>query len=435
VLDRCAIFDGATGLFYNATQFNKRYEQYFFKHNNNDKLKPVKRAWTAFTQCEFYSVPKVYGTYFRPELESLKAYERYNGRYYFNTYIDIPIPFRSGDPSLFLEFIRRLYPNPRGRKILLTYMASILQCPGKKARWAPILQGVRGNGKTIIVDILRHALDKRYFCSRNISDIKNKFGSLVQNKLFVAINGERISKRAQFLEYLKYFITSRRTVFQKYEVNRVNVDNRANFLIIVNHKSVMRELENYGCFTMLPAAQQKVKDLRVAGLTLDFFHIFLEWLYRKEGFEIINNYLLEYDLEASEFNFDICVTAPTASITHRTIKPSKYCIKNIIQKAVAYKLEGFRGDWIVSHRLKNYVKQEISDVDELKKNTHHRQLNTALRELGYIFHPGLKDGRTSFALDGIKPRLYIKKDSPLCDLRSIKIRDKYLEDQEISTDE
>jgi hypothetical protein len=183
------------GQYFGPRAFNAAYGGPRFKWSDDETDKrSTKKAWDAFTECELYTHPKVRGTYFRPELKSLEILEQ-EGSKYLNTYKSFPIPRHSGDPALFLELVRRMYPDPREQEILLTYMASMLQCPGKKARWALILQGVRGNGKTTLMDILSQALPDEYVHAQNVVDLGNKFNIWMRDQLLITVEEVKVPGR------------------------------------------------------------------------------------------------------------------------------------------------------------------------------------------------------------------------------------------------
>jgi hypothetical protein len=67
-----------------------------------------------------------------------------------------------GDVSLFLAHMKKILPIPRDRSILLAYMAAVVQHQGVKFQWAPLIQGVEGNGKTLFSRCVAEAVGVRY---------------------------------------------------------------------------------------------------------------------------------------------------------------------------------------------------------------------------------------------------------------------------------
>lgn len=426
------------GSYMSAETFNATYGGPRFKWRDGDE-KFTKKAWEAFTLCEFYKYPRVHTTYFRPELDHLKVYERH-GRRYLNTYLPIPVPRRAGDHSLFLELIVRMYPDLRDQKILLTYLASILQRPGKKAQWAVILQGAKGNGKTTLIKILNHAISDRYVHIQDALDLGNKFNIWMRDKLLIVIDELKVPRRKQtkFMTRLKPLITNDRIAVQGKGKDQTVIDNRANFFMATNHKNAIPITENNRRFCMLAAAQQDKKDLKRDGLTKPFFLKLYAWLNQnnKEGFDVINEYLMTYDLGASEFNFDICIDAPVTSVTPEVIELSRSPEENAIREAIENETIGFRNYLISSYQLNAYLKHELSNTENSSKlRTDNLYIKKILKKIGYIPHPGLPGGRMSsfVSLDGnTKPRMYVKKDSPISRLTDPKeIRKIYEKTKEI----
>jgi hypothetical protein len=69
------------------------------------------------------------------------------GQTFVNTYWPVDVPRKAGDGSPFLNHLAKVLPDERDRFILLCYMAACVQHKGVKFQWAPLLQGVEGNGK------------------------------------------------------------------------------------------------------------------------------------------------------------------------------------------------------------------------------------------------------------------------------------------------
>ncbi|MCV5403811.1 hypothetical protein OFM88_30100, partial [Escherichia coli] len=67
-----------------------------------------------------------------------------------NTYLPCPGERKKGDPAPFLNHIAKLLPVATDREILLDWMAYKAQNPAQLMRWAVVLCGVEGNGKTTV---------------------------------------------------------------------------------------------------------------------------------------------------------------------------------------------------------------------------------------------------------------------------------------------
>jgi energy-coupling factor transporter ATP-binding protein EcfA2 len=300
----------------------------------------------------------------------------------------------------------------------------MLQRPGKKAQWAVILQGAKGNGKTTLIKILNHAISDRYVHIQDALDLGNKFNIWMRDKLLIVIDELKVPRRKQtkFMTRLKPLITNDRIAVQGKGKDQTVIDNRANFFMATNHKDAIPITENNRRFCMLAAAQQDKKDLERDGLTKQFFLKLYGWLNQnnKEGFDIINEYLMTYNLKASEFNFDVCIDAPVTSVTPEIIELSRSPLENVIREAFESEKIGFKGGWASSYHLNSLFRLELSNTESMvESRTNKARLRKILKKIGYVPHPGLIDGRASFIIDSdgkTRPTLYVKEDSPFKNL-------------------
>lgn len=56
--------------------------------------------------------------------------------------------------KMVVSHLERLFPDPRERRILLSWMAHNVRHPGRKIRWAPYIYGPQGTGKTFIGELM-----------------------------------------------------------------------------------------------------------------------------------------------------------------------------------------------------------------------------------------------------------------------------------------
>ena len=79
-----------------------------------------------------------------------------------NTYWPVEVKRKVGDASRIMDHICRVLPDEHERMVLLYFMAACVQHQGKKFQWAPLVQGVEGNGKTLFSRYVANAISKKY---------------------------------------------------------------------------------------------------------------------------------------------------------------------------------------------------------------------------------------------------------------------------------
>ena len=386
-------------------QFRVDYGGYLFAMDTiNDKSS--KNAWEAFTESQAYRFPRAHGICFRPE-EAPGELIKEEGRVYLNTYVPIDTPRQKGDAEPFIKHINTLLPEHKDRAILWAYMAACVQYKGVKFQWTPLIQGVEGNGKTLVITALAHAIGNRYTHLPNASDLGgngHKFNAWIQNKLFIGIEEIQVAERTDILNALKPLITNSRIEIQGKGADQITGDNRANFLLCANPKDAVLVTADSRRYCILYTAQQTKVDKLKCGMGGRYFPDLYKWL-RSGGYAIVTDYLYEYPIP-DELNPALyCQEAPETSSTHEAIAMSRGGVEQELLEAIDEERPGFAGGWISSMAFDKLLEARRDD----KRITRNKRKELLLN-LGYIPHPALKDGRvnTPIAHEGGKPRLYIK---------------------------
>jgi hypothetical protein len=377
-------------------------------------LKPTQDAWKAYTQNQGYDFPKVHALCFRPELPASAIIEE-EGRRLVNAYVPINTPAAAGDPGLFLGVLERMLPDPGDREILLAYIAALVQYPGVKFQWAPLLQGLEGNGKSMIVEIVAHAVGNRYTHLPNPRDLSNKFNYWVCGKLFIGIEEVFVADKQELIDTLKPLITNRRIEIQGKGGNQYTGDNRANFILTSNHRDAVRKTPRDRRYCIFYTAQQVDGDLARCGMDGQYFPKIYDWLRKQGGLAVVNHYLRQYQIPDVLNPAGQCHRAPQTTSTQEAIRASRGSLEQDIMEAVGRGVAGFCGGWISSGALDRLLK------DLGMKRMAHSKRYECLEELGYIPHPALKNGRVNqYFMDcGVndRPRLFVKRDSLVSQIR------------------
>jgi hypothetical protein len=416
-----------SGELWRPDTFRAMYGGYWFSLDTiNDKL--TKSAWEAFTESQAVRFPRADATCFRPELppNSLVTEE---GRTFVNVYVPVETPRVEGDPTLFILHLHKLLPSEKDRNYLMGYLAACVQMPGVKFRWCPFVQGVPGNGKTTLWEIVERAIGRRYSHSPSANDIANKFNDWLEYKLFIYVNDIYTADRMEVMEILKPMITDRRIEVQPKGGAKYMADNRGNFVLNSNFKNGVPKTANDRRIAPFFTAQQEESDLIRDGMNDAYFQRLNNWLENENGYAVCAHYLANYKI-ADEFNPALMSRAPFTGSTAEAVASSLGGIEQEIMESVAQGLQGFQNGWISSVALDRLIENR-RDSRKLPPN----RRKDVLLNLGYIPHPHLPDGRctTPVAIDGgRKPRLYIREGHISANLTTNSaIVDAYVRSQEI----
>ena len=388
--------------------------------------KSTASAWEAFRLNQAWRCPIADVTCFRPEVApgTLIADE---GRTLLNTYVPVATARLSGDAAPFHDLLARMLPVERDRQILLSYMAALVQNPGRKFQWWPVLQGVEGNGKSAIGRVLAHAVGHRYTHLVNpeaMAKTGNQFNLWVEGNLLVVIEEIYVNNRRDFLESFKATVTNDRIALEGKGTNQLTGDNRINGVMFTNHQDGVPVTDESRRYSIFWTAQQTRDDLTATGMAGDYFPDLYDWLTGRGkhaylgpngGYAICNDYLRSYVPQA-EFNpAGLCQRAPETSSTYSARNASLGRAEQEVMEAIEEGRVGFAGGFVSSHYLDELL-------GALRLPIPRNKLRSLMSTIGYDYHPVLIDhgGRVHnpVAPDRRKPRLYIKRGHLLCNLRT-----------------
>lgn len=419
-----------------AARFDATYGGYEFVLDAEGR-KTGTSAWEAFTRNRIYQAPRCHALCFRPEQPS-GALIAEEGRTLLNTYVPIQTLRIAGDPSRFVEFVAKLLPDPRDREILLSYMASLVQNPGYKFQWWPVLQGAEGNGKTLLLRCLSHAIGNRYTHLVDVHKMAKAgnagFNGWVQGNLFLGVEEIYVAERRDFLEAFKAYVTNDRLPVEKKGVDQTTGDNRINGLLLTNHKDGVPINIDGRRYAVFFTAQQSADDVEAAGMGGRYFPDLYDWLYGRKayaalgpnyGYAIVNDFLRNYQVAEQFDPAGLCTRAPETSSTAAALVASRGRAEQEIVEAIEQGRPGFGNGWVSSKAVDDLLERIRAHVPRAKRRD-------MLLQLGYDYHPALHDGRVNVIVqpDNGKPRLYIKRGHILANLgTAAEVAKRYQADQ------
>lgn len=396
-------------------QFNAMYGGYVFQLDG-DGDKTTRKAWEAFTESQCVRFPKADTMCFRPLLPPLSIVVE-EGLNKANAYVEVNTQRVYGDPSPFLTHLGLLIPDTRDREILLSYMAACVQYKGVKFKWAPLIQGVEGNGKTFLSECVAFAVGKRYTHWPKAQDISNKFNGWLFNKILICVEDVYVpDAKSEIFEALKPMITGVDQEMHLKSADQVMGEVYANFIFNTNHKDGLRKSVNDRRLAIFYNPQQSKDDLARFGMDETYFKNLYQWA-RSGGYAIVNEYLSTYHIDDAFNPATSCQRSPHTSSTHEAISVGIGGAEQEILEAIEEGLQGFCGGWVSSVAL-NTLLSRNGRARAIPVN----KRREILQSLGYDWHPALNCGRVNnptvvLADEGKKTRLFIKNGHPLASLR------------------
>lgn len=387
--------------------FRVEFGGYMLQMDSNNE-KTTRDAFEAWTQNLSYRRPLATGTCFRPALPTGRITEE-AGQKLVNTWYPISVPRKVGDMTRFNDHMRKLFPLERDRLIVLSYMAAVVQHKGIKFQWAPLIQGVEGNGKTLLTRCVAEAVGERYTHMPPAHEIHEKFNAWLFEKIFIGVEDIYVpEQKKEIFEILKPMITSGRLAKRAMQTDQVMHEVCCNFIFNSNHQDAVRKTRNDRRIAIFYCAQQNAADLVRDGMHGDYFPKLYEWL-REEGYAIVSEFLHTFPIP-DEFNpATSCQRAPETSSTEHAIHAGMGTVEQEIIEATEQGLPGFAGGWISSLALDRLL-EKINATRRVPPN----KRRDLLAGIGYQWHPHLPHGRTLTQVmpDNGKPRLYVTANHP-----------------------
>lgn len=376
--------------------------------------KTTKKAFEAFTESQVVQFPSVHSTTFRPDLPMGDIFEE-EGQLLVNTFQPIDTRREAGDPSRFLSHLATLLPIQRDQATLLAYLAALIQYPGVKFQWAPVIQGAPGNGKTFFTRCIEFAVGSRYTHLPLANELGEKYNDWLFGNLFIGLEDIYVpDHKKEVMEILKPMITNDRLAMRAMQQGQVMGRNCANFLINTNYKAGLSKHKDDRRFAPFFCAQQSKEEIEEDGMGGDYFPDLYAWMRGEKqyaelgpdyGYAVVAHFLETYQIPDALNPATACHRAPETTSTFEAVEESMGTVEQEILEAIDEGRLGFAGGWISSIALEHLLQGS-------RKATaiSHKKRRDILASLGYTWHPALPGGRASVVIptDGGKSRLYIK---------------------------
>lgn len=419
---QCIMLPG--GHVWNKSQFDDMLGNYSYVVDRVGG-KVTKSAWEAFNMSKDIRFPKVHSSAFRPDKAPGEVW-RDGHKDFINSYWPFKREFKRGNIKPFTDHLARILPIESDRAIVLAYMAAIVQHPGVKFQWAPLIQGAPGNGKSLLSRCVAYAVGNEFsHFVTNAQEVTEKFNQWILNKIFIGIEDIYVAaERREVMETLKPMITSERLEIRGMGKDKVTRDVCANFILNSNHKDAIKKTQDDRRFAVLYCAQQSASDIVRDGMGGDYFPDLYNWL-RRGGFDAIAWELQNYPIPDELNPATQCHRAPNTSSTAEAVRESMGSLEQEIEAAVVDGRVGFRGGWISMHWLDQLIKETGSRLPRNKR----REM---LGMLGYEAHPGVEGGQAhrTVAPDGTRSRLFIRSGHPHSCLSGAAVAKQYEADQQ-----
>jgi len=176
----------------------------------------------------------------------------HEGKRFINTYRETGIaPCETLDEDgqsvidLFMGHVRFMVENEDEQRLLVDYLAWIIQHPGQKINWALLIQGAQGVGKSYFAVVMQNLLG---LMTRNVEPmaLSGRFTAWAHGALLAVIEEIRISgeNRFELIDRLKPFVSNNVVQIEEKGRDQRTVPNFQTYLLLTNHKDALPVNEN-----------------------------------------------------------------------------------------------------------------------------------------------------------------------------------------------
>jgi hypothetical protein len=346
-------------------------------------------------------VPVTYDLLYDPQ-QCNDIFIHNEGKTYVNTYVrnyPEPDPLRAESARLILdEHLTNLIAEPDYRRVVLDYMAYIVQNPGIKIRWAILLQGAEGCGKTYLAEALSAVLGAGHVNSVDSEAVKSQWNDWAYGCQLVAVEEIRIAgqNRHEIMNRLKPLITNDVICISQRFCDARNVANKSNYMLFTNHHDALALNDSSRRYFVVKSALQTKKQIAALGGDKYFDRIFGMLRDNASG---LRAYLETHEISAS---FKADGRAPETVYLTQLIQDAASDVTTSVREVVEDSIQPLvRADLLSSSTLLTMLEgQGLNRITGA-------HLGGVLREDGWV-----RLGRWTL-IDGQKHPLWIKADSTL----------------------
>lgn len=198
------------------------------------------------------------------------------------------------------EHLEHLFANDRDRKLLLSWMAYIVQTGGR-VNWAPVIQGGESDGKSFFHMLMGSALGIGNVRTIGGDALAEKFTPWAEGVQFCFVEEVRLHGKDRFaiINKLKPYVTNVMAEIRRMGVDRYDVLNTVNYMLTTNFKDgVPASRNDTRYFPLFSRWQLKEEIDRFNAENPDYYTLLHEVL---EDPGAIRRFFLDYELHA-EFN-------------------------------------------------------------------------------------------------------------------------------------
>lgn len=335
-----------------------------------------------------------------------KMFFKEEGINFLNTYQTVKIKPKPGDVSPMLEHIAFVLESQYEQNIILDFIAYIVQNPGKKIRWMPIIKGGKGIGKTMIAeDIIWPVLGRKNVGATDAKSVYDdpKDQSWKINSQLVVFNEMDCKRdRVKFTDDMKTFITDKYISARQMYKGSDTFKNRTNALGFTNAENALVITEDERRFCMMESLARPQEASYYDGLG--------RWLSDERNQASMLHHFKTRDL--SEFTPN---RVPETEYTKAIKEESKSWLSELLEISLIEEVWPFGIDVMTFKNIENFISLRTPDTADRWETKRDRVLVT-LKECGFDKYRKPGRARRTVQIDGHEESIWMR---PCADVKAI----------------
>lgn len=159
--------------------------------------------------------------------------------------------------------IAHLLEDEREQRIVIDYLAHNVQRPGEKLNWAIVLQGVQGDGKSLLAEMMQHVMGFGNVRVMNVQTLESQFTGWATGQCMTFIEELKLDnfRKYEVLNNLKPYISNPIVEEHKKGKDPRSVINTTNYFALTNFKDAIPVDTNDRRYCVLFSRWQRKTDL------------------------------------------------------------------------------------------------------------------------------------------------------------------------------
>lgn len=226
--------------------FDATFARYMMTKRDRLEGNSVPEHSASHVALNRYQIPVVANRMYLPGEPPLFSV---NGIEYANFYTDKGVPeepekITKADQAaikIVEGHLEHLFVSERDRKLLLDFCCYIVQNPGKRVNWAPIIQGIEGDGKTFFYMLMGSVIGAENANTVPGEALMERNTAWAEGSQFLFVEEIRLhgANRFDVVNKVKPYITNVMAPVRRMQKDWYKVINTVSYMLVTNHKDGM----------------------------------------------------------------------------------------------------------------------------------------------------------------------------------------------------